>query len=199
MSLPALELGGFSLGLREGVIGLIGLVGAYIAFVLLRMRHLRPLPGAQAEGKGDDSPVQSPEEPLLLDDDPDPAPDPLALSTPRGMRLAPEGGDTATRGHPAWESTASTLAEQARVRAMQQDMTQLRDEVDALRGELAALRQEMQTEVTHLRAAQSISPIYGDAMQLAVAGYEPGIIAERCGIARAEAELVVALAKSQAR
>ena len=44
-----------------------------------------------------------------------------------------------------------------------------------------------------------MSPIYGDAMQLAVAGYDPALIAERCGIARAEAELVVALAKSQAQ
>lgn len=75
----------------------------------------------------------------------------------------------------------------------------MRDEVDAIRGELAALREDMQHELAHLRAAQSMSPIYGDAMQLAVAGYDPALIAERCGIARAEAELVVALAKSQAQ
>jgi hypothetical protein len=36
-------------------------------------------------------------------------------------------------------------------------------------------------------------------MQLAVSGYDPAAIAERCGIARAEADLVVALAKSQER
>jgi hypothetical protein len=34
-------------------------------------------------------------------------------------------------------------------------------------------------------------------MQMAISGYDPAMIAERCGIARAEAELVVALAKSQ--
>jgi hypothetical protein len=47
-----------------------------------------------------------------------------------------------------------------------------------------------------MRASQTVSPIYGDAMQMAAAGYDPAMIAERCGIARAEAELVVALAKS---
>jgi hypothetical protein len=68
-----------------------------------------------------------------------------------------------------------------------------------MRGELAALRTDMQQEMAHLRATQSVSPIYGDAMQLAHAGYDPAAIAERCGIARAEAELVVALTKSQER
>ena len=37
-----------------------------------------------------------------------------------------------------------------------------------------------------MRATQSVSPIYGDAMQMAASGYEPAMIAERCGIARAE-------------
>jgi len=35
-------------------------------------------------------------------------------------------------------------------------------------------------------------------MQMALAGYSAEMIAERCGIARAEAELVVALTQSQA-
>jgi len=70
---------------------------------------------------------------------------------------------------------------------------------EAVRRELEAAAEDMQHELAHLRAAQSMSPIYGDAMQLAVAGYDPALIAERCGIARAEAELVVALAKSQAQ
>lgn len=78
-------------------------------------------------------------------------------------------------------------------------MAQLRDEVDAIRGELAALREDMLQELAHFEASQSASPLYGDAMQMAAAGYDAAIIAERCGIARAEAELVVALAKSQER
>jgi hypothetical protein len=95
-------------------------------------------------------------------------------------------------------ATASTTDEAGR-RRLEQEVSQLRDEVDAIRGELAALRQDMQQDLAHLEAAQAVSPIYGDAMQMAAAGYDPAAIAERCGIARAEAELVVALAKSQER
>ena len=99
----------------------------------------------------------------------------------------------------AWEAAAASVSEENVRQTLAQEVAQLRDEVDAIRGELAALREDMQHELAHLRAAQSMSPIYGDAMQLAVAGYDPALIAERCGIARAEAELVVALAKSQAQ
>jgi hypothetical protein len=81
-------------------------------------------------------------------------------------------------------------------RSLENEVFQLRDEVDAVRGELAALRSDMLHELAQMRASQTVSPIYGDAMQMAAAGYDPSMIAERCGIARAEAELVVALAKS---
>jgi hypothetical protein len=49
-----LELGGMTLGLREGLIGLIGLVAFYILFVLLRMLHLRkPAASVPATGNGE--------------------------------------------------------------------------------------------------------------------------------------------------
>ena len=38
--MPALELGGLTLGAREGVIALIVLVTIYMVFVLLRMLYL---------------------------------------------------------------------------------------------------------------------------------------------------------------
>jgi hypothetical protein len=96
-----------------------------------------------------------------------------------------------------WGKASEGLAEDALRSGLEQELAQMRDEVDAIRGELAALRDDMQQELAHLRASQTVSPIYGDAMQMAVSGYDPAAIAERCGIARAEAELVVALAKSQ--
>ena len=70
--------------------------------------------------------------------------------------------------------------------------------VAARRSELAALRNDMQHDLAQVRVAQNVSPLYGDAMQMAVAGHSAEMIAERCGIARAEAELVVALTQSQA-
>lgn len=165
--MPALELGGMTLGLREGVIVLITLVAIYIVFVSLRMLRLRHR--------------QSATEPV-----PQVAP---TVSLPPVLAKADE----------AWAQASEDLAEETLRSGLEQELAQMRDEVDAIRGELAALRQDMQQELAHLRAGQTVSPIYGDAMQMAVSGYDPAAIAERCGIARAEAELVVALAKSQER
>lgn len=171
--MPALELGGITLGVREGVIALIALVAIYMLFVLLRMRHLRNRP---LEIPPSLAPVLSAED--------------AAESAP----AEPDGSDAAN-----WETAPPGLAENVLRSALEQEVSQLRDEVDAIRGELAALRGDMLQELAHLRASQTVSPIYGDAMQMAVSGYDPAAIAERCGIARAEAELVVALAKSQER
>jgi hypothetical protein len=165
---PALELGGITLGVREGVIALIALVAIYMLFVVLRMRRLRNRP-AEAH--------------LTLLPGSEPAAQP-----------PPEAAEDES-----WEAAPPGLAENVLRSALEQEISQLRDEVDAIRGELAALRGDMLQELAHLRAGQTVSPIYGDAMQMAVSGYDPAAIAERCGIARAEAELVVALAKSQER
>lgn len=172
--MPALELGGVTLGLREGVIALIALVAIYMAVVLLRMRRLH---------KQDAAPSVAPPPVAPLVDE-------QVASTPETPPVEPSL---------AWENASSELAEETLRGGLAQELEQLRDEVDAMRGELAALRQDMLQELAHLRAAQTVSPIYGDAMQMAAAGYDPAMIAERCGIARAEAELVVALANSQER
>lgn len=169
--MPALELGGMTLGLREGVIGLIALVAAYMLFVLLRMLFLRNRPAPSEKPLPAASIDESPEKPA------------------EGLAEADEN----------WAQASAGLAGDALRSGLEQELAQMRDEVDAIRGELAALRQDMHQELAHLRASQTVSPIYGDAMQMAVSGYDPAAIAERCGIARAEAELVVALAKSQER
>lgn len=98
---------------------------------------------------------------------------------------------------PDWQATQAQLAQDAFMRGVEAEMAQLREELDALRGELAALRDEMRHELGHVRAAQTVSPIYSDAMQMAQLGHDAATIAERCGIARAEAELVLALVRSQ--
>ncbi len=181
--MPALELGGITLGVREGVIVLITLVAVYMVFVLLRMRRLRKKPAPivvpvlAKNPPGEDVPVLS---------DVEPAP---------YIAEAVEVSDAET--DQPWAQTSSDLSAGMLRRGLELEVAQLRDEVDAIRGELAALRQDLQQEVAHLHSAQAVSPVYGDAMQMAAAGYDPAMIADRCGIARAEAELVVALAKSQ--
>lgn len=177
--MPALELGGMTLGVREGVIVLITLVAVYMVFVLLRMRRLHNKPAPLAPSSPvDDVPVLSKVEPLT-------------------DASADAAAEFPEENEASWEKVPGGLADEMLRHGFEQELAQLRDEVDAIRGELAALRQDLQQEVAHLHSAQSVSPIYGDAMQMAVAGYDPAMIADRCGIARAEAELVVALAKSQ--
>ena len=180
--MPAVEIWGVALGLREGVILLIALVGFYMLFVLLRMRRLRnkspAISSAQSLKVADEGQAQ--QEPLLDE-----------------VAALPE---TASRNNEDFfEDAAPSASESVLHFGLTQEVAQLREEVDAIRGELAALRQELQQEVAHLHSAQSVAPIYSDAMQMAQSGYDPVMIADRCGIARAEAELVVALAKSQSQ
>lgn len=168
-----LEIGGFALGLREGVIALIVLVAIYMIIVIVRLRRPEPV-----EKKVTVPVIETPPPPPPIPE-PEPVPEP-----------EPEASN-------AWERAAAAVPEEERLyRSLENEVFQLRDEVDAVRGELAALRSDMLHELAHMRASQTVSPIYGDAMQMAAAGYDPAMIAERCGIARAEAELVVALAKS---
>jgi len=173
-----MDLGGVVLGMREGVIALITLVAIYMAVVLLRMRRLRntrAVPPATPVAAS----TASPEAPL--------------------ESVVPPVFEAESEPEENWDDVPVPRRAEPSADALAQEVSQLREELDAIRGELAALREDMLQEMAHLRATQSVSPIYGDAMQMAAAGYEPALIAERCGIARAEAELVVALAKSQER
>ena len=83
------------------------------------------------------------------------------------------------------------------MRGVESEVAQMRHELDTVRGEFAALREEMRQETAQMRANQTVSPLYGDAMQMAVTGYGADVIAERCGISRAEAELVASLVKNR--
>lgn len=203
--LPALQIAGLSIGLREVVLLLIFGVAVYIGVVLYRMRRLsgtEDLISPMRHAGQADEPVRgpapetaiSPAAPMPSAPASPPRDDDSAADRLQRLRMTEESGRSVS-GFPL-DSSRGGLAQQP-AEQLSTELMQLRDEVDALRGALAALREEMHEELSHLRATQSVSPIYGDAMQLAVAGYDAAAIAERCGIARAEAELVAALARSQ--
>lgn len=160
-----------TIGWREAVVGLIVIVALYMVGVVLHMRRLRGKSAAAV-------------------------PLPIA-EAPRAEPKAPAPEEASPRDDIGWQSAQSHLAQEAFMRGVEDELAQLRDEVDALRGELAALRDDIRQEVGHMRASQTVSPLYTDAMQMAQLGHDAATIAERCGIARAEAELVVALVKSQ--
>lgn len=82
------------------------------------------------------------------------------------------------------------------IEALEQDLAQLRREIAGLRSEVQALRDEQRRELTKVQVAQSASPFYSEAMQMAMQGQEAADISVLCGISRGEAELVVALARN---
>ncbi|MDR3352072.1 MAG: DUF2802 domain-containing protein [Zoogloeaceae bacterium] len=133
----------------------------------------------------------------------------------RFHRRSPQSGEQETEETPdaptgnkaeevGAEESSAHFAEQAFMDGVERELAQVQEEVDALRGALAALREdlldlreEFRQESQAARAAQNASPLYGDAMQMAILGHDALTIAERCGIARAEAELVVSLVKNK--
>lgn len=122
----------------------------------------------------------------------------------RGIRRAAPPKPVASPASPVDEAVlvggrtaALTAIAERRLENLEVELAQTRAELNALRAALASLRgdfeQRSESMATQLKATQHVSPIYGDAMQMALAGEPVATISERCGIARAEAELVVAL------
>lgn len=157
--------------MREAVLLLIVLLAFYIGRVLWRMRHIAAPPERTAQQAS--------------------APAPAAA-------LSAMAEETAQPVRVEAPNPVAGVASGPELAHMEREISLLREEVDILRSELAALRNDMQHDLAQVRVAQNVSPLYGDAMQMAVAGHSAEMIAERCGIARAEAELVVALTQSQA-
>ncbi|HTJ97425.1 MAG TPA: DUF2802 domain-containing protein [Rhodocyclaceae bacterium] len=86
------------------------------------------------------------------------------------------------------------FATQLTHKSLENEVRQLREQLTDARNEMGRLRDE----VAQLHAAQKVSPLYNEAMALAVRGVDAAGVAGRCGISIAEAELVVALSKKPA-
>ena len=78
-----------------------------------------------------------------------------------------------------------------RVLALEQELAQFRKEVGGLRAEIMVLRESIS------KTPRIVSPHYNDAMQMALQGHDADAISQHCGISRAEADLVTALARHQ--
>ena len=64
---------------------------------------------------------------------------------------------------------------------------------------LASVREDFRHQLAQVSesSAPAASPLYNDAMQMAAQGQDAATIAQQCGIARAEADLVVALVRNR--
>ena len=180
-----MNLEDLAIGWREALLGVVALLGLYVLVVIARLRRLKKRA----------VPAPDPAAPI-----PDPDAVALPAESPAGVPLQRVEPDFPWNEPPdaaPAESGALDVATQTRLQVAEAELVQLRDEVSAMRGELAALREELSKQLERVQAAQHVAPIYGDAMQMAVAGYDAAAIAERCGVARAEAELVVALIRNR--
>lgn len=97
-------------------------------------------------------------------------------------------------------STASADAFQLEleVRQLRRDIVQLRTELTEQRREverLGAEQRALKDQMESTLASHGISPEYNEALVFARRGMDVGMIAERCGISVAEAELVHSLAR----
>lgn len=190
-----------SLSWREALIALIALLALYVAVVVVRMQRMKQ--AAQPPGQA------NPFAPAGA----------VAYATlePQGgvamQETLPEEAQQAPSGLPdepafAWNEPPEPFDGQTRLAVLERDLMQLRREVATLRAELRVvdegaraslgeLCEEMRRELSQARVVQNTSPIYSDAMQMATEGHDAATISEHCGIARAEAELVVALVRNR--
>lgn len=180
------------LGWREALVAIVVLLVLYILFTFLRISRLRNetrraqemSPGAMRNAMQSYAAVQEPEAPPVPPDG--------------GVQAAPADIPAPTRGAAfAWNEPPSENPERHRIEVLEQDLAQLRREVGGLRAEVQALREEQRREINKVEVTQNASPFYSDAMQLATQGREAADISVLCGISRAEADLVVALARNK--
>jgi hypothetical protein len=114
--------------------------------------------------------------------------DPL-MNSPMKNPVASSVGNSAPLDF-SGQLTRSTLE-----RSLQVEVEHLRQEMQQLRVDMAHLA----TEMRQLKVAHNIAPLYAEAVTLAQQGISTAGIADRCGISLGEAELVAALAQSEAR
>ena len=171
---------------REGLIAIIALLAVYVAVAFLRIRRLKrnavaPLADRFA-AQSASAAYAAMQEPALSE-----AAAESALAAPAVPAAAAF----------AWNEPPPGAAGQQMFEALERELTQLRKEVGGLRAEVLLLREEQRRELAQSRVPQNVSPLYSDAMQMALRGHDAASIAQHCGIARAEAELVVALVRNQ--
>lgn len=173
-----------ALGWREALLGVVALLALYVFVAYRRLRRLRNAAAAPA--------ATTLAEPIPIPGMPDLIIGPGAAAYAEAAFPWNEPPDPAPDAAPE-----AVEMNDSRLQAAEAEIGELRNEVAMVRGELAALREEVKLKVERVQAAQHVAPVYGDAMQMAVAGYDAAAIAERCGVARAEAELVVALIRNR--
>lgn len=172
-------------GWRNVVVWIVAALAIYILVLVLRMLRLSRTESASADSQSFDDIRRAKLQPYLDESE-------------RNAALAGSASPfVADRADLAWNEAPQRFAEQQVQAALEREVNALREEVDGLREAFSALREDMLKELAALRAQQGVAAFYREAMSLAASGKPAEDIAARCGIARAEADLVIALAQAQ--
>ena len=196
------------MGWREAIVALAAVLTIYVVGVFLRINRLRRERQAQPASAASRAAVAAYAEgqhpffaPPYLGPEPvetnaartdldEPAPEPLA---------APSEAAFPWNEAPPPEAP---LVETPQLAALEREVYQLRQEIIGLRSELQAWRvsqqQAEERAAPPVQMPPPISPLYSEPMQMAMHGASAGEISMHCGISRAEAELVTALARNRA-
>jgi hypothetical protein len=183
------------LGLKGGLLLAVGLAVAYLVFTWLRLRKITKRKGkapAKTVAAKNNSKEQAPAAPVVDDEEEDEILEEVTYGRPRSVPSAPARSNPMTID-PGFAALLGESQDRSKVRAQ---------EVDALRNEVATLRQNMQDlqgELDRVKAAQTVSPLYNEAVGMAQHGIDAEGIASRCGISIAEAQLVAALSNKRGK
>lgn len=199
------------LGWREGLILVIVLLVTYIVIIFLRMRRLqRELGGSRVPASVVQSAVaaytgiqgaEAGAAAAAVANAGEAAPEPVAAAV--GEAPAGEADPAASLAGEAvdfaWNEPPAEIPGQALIDALQDEVYQLRCELDDMRADLLTAREDFRRQLAQFSESspQAAAPIYNDAMQMAAQGQDAASIAQHCGIARAEADLVVALVRNR--
>lgn len=179
-----------NLSWREALIAIVALLAAYVVVVFVRLHRIK-------QGKLDLSvPEQLAAKSALAAYAAEQQPAPPEVAPEAASSAAPELLSAPSEFAFPWNEPPEEVQAQQRIDALEREQTQLRKEVGSLRAEVLVLREELQRNQVQL-AQNVVSPLYSDAMQMAMQGYDAVSISEHCGIARAEADLVVALVRNR--
>ena len=172
-----------NMGWREGLVAIIVLLLLYVVLSVFRLRRLKlqktreSLAVVTPMAKSAMAAYAAVQEPVLRSE-----PEPLAAPSEAAF---------------PWNEPPEEVPARERIAMLERDMEACRKEIRSMRSELVALREEQQREVARVEAAPQVSPLYNDAMQIALQGHDAASISQLCGISRAEAELVVALVRNR--
>jgi len=175
-----------NLSWREALIAIIALLALYLVVAFLRIRRLKRqrIPDFSSASLAAQSAVAAYGEVQDTHASELPSDVPVPLAEPSDSAFP-------------WNEPPPGAQQQKMAETLEREIEQLRKEVGGLRAEVLVLREEQRRERTHAQVTQNVSPLYSDAMQMAMQGDDAATIAQHCGIARAEAELVVALVRNR--